>query len=262
MSAPYTAEQLVEAVSRCGIKSGDVIFVHSNVGYSGRMVGVKSLGDLCGRTVRALLEVIGPEGTLVVPTFSYSFGSDKPERRFDPAVTPSSCGALSEYVRKMPDAVRSLEPMFSVAAIGAMKDDLTRNVSNDCFGAGSFWERFLAADGKVCNLNFDAGSTFIHYVERKLNTPYRQDRIMSGELWDGSGWQPAEFVFFCRDMNDPSAAARFELFDKLAREAEIVATQPVGRGSAVVISARDTQDFVHRQITRTPDFLTLRGMPT
>jgi len=262
MSSSYTARDLAEAVSRCGITAGDVIFVHSNVGYSGRMEGVRSLDELCGKTVEALLEVIGPNGTLVVPAFSYSFGSDKPERRFDPAATPSTCGALSEYVRKMPEAVRSLEPMFSVAAIGARKDELTRDVSRDCFGSGSFWERFLAADGKVCNLNFDAGSTFIHFVERKLNVPYRQDRVMSGDLWDGSSWKPAEVVFFCRDMADPGATARFELFDKLAREAEIVATQQVGRGSVVVISARDTEDFIRRQINLTPDFLTSRGMPT
>ncbi|WFE89353.1 AAC(3) family N-acetyltransferase [Roseibium porphyridii] len=262
MSAAYTAQDLVDAVTSCGIKAGDVIFVHSNVGYSGRMDGVRSLDELCAKTVEALLEVTGPEGTLVVPTFSYSFGSDKPERRYDPAETPSACGALSEYLRKLPEAVRSAEPMFSVAAVGAKKDELTRDVSAECFGAGSFWERFLDADGKVCNLNFDAGSTFIHHVERKLGVPYRQDRPMSGEIWDGNGWIEAEFVFFCRDMNDPGATARFELFDKLAREAEIVATQPVGRGSVVVISARDTEDFIRNQITRTPDFLTSRGMPT
>ncbi len=262
MSVSYTAEDLVDAVSRCGVEAGDVIFVHSNIGYSGRMEGVRSLDDLCARTVDALLEVIGPNGTLVVPTFSYSFGSDKPERRYDPAATPSDCGALSEYVRKLPEAVRSVEPMFSVAAVGAKKVELTKDVSADCFGAGSFWERFLSVEGKVCNLNFDAGSTFIHYVERKLDVPYRQNRAMSGELWDGSRWKAAEVVFFCRDMNDPGATARFEMFDKLAREAEIVATQPVGRGSVVVVSARDTEDFIRSQITRTPDFLTSRGMPT
>lgn len=262
MSALYTAEDLAGAVSRCGIKPGDIIFVHSNVGYSGRMEGVRSLDELCANTVEALLEVIGPEGTLVVPTFSYSFGSDKPERRFDPAVTPSACGALSEFVRKLPEAVRSLDPMFSVAAIGPQKGELTRDVSSDCFGTGSFWERFLAANGKVCNLNFDAGSTFIHYVERKLNVPYRKDRTMTGEIWTGSGWQPSEVTFFCRDLDDPGAGAKFELFDKLAREAEIVATQPVGRGSVVVIGARDTEDFIRNQITHTPDFLTSRGMPS
>ncbi|KZM49936.1 AAC(3) family N-acetyltransferase [Labrenzia sp. OB1] len=260
MTGSYTADDLSEAVSRCGIKSGDVIFVHSNVGYSGRMEGARSLDELCGRTVDALFDVIGPEGTLVVPTFSYSFGSDKPERRFEPAVTPSACGSLSEYVRKLPQACRSVEPMFSVAAVGSMKKQLTEDVSKDCFGRGSFWERFLDVGGKVCNINFDAGSTFIHYVERQLNVPYRQDRGMLGEIWNGVSWQPSEVIFFCRDMKDTGAVAKFELFNKLAREAGIVAIQPVGRGSVVVITARDKQQFMSRQIRKTPNFLISRGM--
>ncbi|WP_269583964.1 AAC(3) family N-acetyltransferase [Roseibium sp. Sym1] len=262
MTGSYTAADVADAVSKCGVGPGDVIFVHSNVGYSGRMEGVRSLDELCAGTVGALIDVIGPEGTLVVPTFSYSFGSDKSERRFDPAATPSDCGALSEYVRKMPDACRSVEPMFSVAAVGALSKQLTQHVSKTCFGADSFWERFLAADGKVCNINFDAGSTFIHYVERTLNVPYRQDRAMTGELWNGVEWQPSEIVFFCRDMNDPGATARFEQFDDLARKAGIVATKPIGRGSVVVVSARDTLEFIQRQIAETPDFLISRGVST
>ena len=31
-----------------------------------------------------------------------------------------------------------------------------------------------------CNLNFDAGSTFVHYVERSLKVPYRFDKSFSG----------------------------------------------------------------------------------
>lgn len=259
MTGSYTAQDLSEAVGQCGIAAGDVIFVHSNVGYSGRMEGARTLDDLCARTLEAFLQILGPEGTLVLPTFSYSFGSDQPERRYDPAVTPSACGALSEYVRKLPEARRSADPMFSVAAIGRDRDRLASAFAGDCFGAGSFWEAFLAAGGKICNLNFDAGSTFIHYVERELEVPYRQNRIMSGEIREPSGWKPAEVLFYCRDMADAGALPRFESFDALAREAGIVRKRPVGRGSVVVVTADDTRRLIHEQIVQTPDFLIERG---
>ena len=34
----------------------------------------------------------------------------------------------------------------------------------------------LLKKGKICNINLDSGSTFIHYFERKLKVNYRYDK--------------------------------------------------------------------------------------
>src|SRR5690606_25891005 len=101
---------------------------------------LKSLGWVCGAqvaVVEALLDALGPEGTLVVPTHTSNntdpAGWENPPvpkswwdtirlqtPPFDPLVTPGShMGAISECVRRWPGANRSNHPCVSFAAIGA-----------------------------------------------------------------------------------------------------------------------------------------------
>jgi aminoglycoside 3-N-acetyltransferase len=70
--------------------------------------------------VDALLETVGPQGTVMVPTFNHSAA-----RIYDPKTTPSSNGAVTEALRRRPNAVRSLHPTHPYAAIGAQAADLT-----------------------------------------------------------------------------------------------------------------------------------------
>ena len=137
--------------------------------------------------------------------------------------------------------------LFNIAVDGPLSDTLTQHLDNECFGLNSFWHRFLFQEGKFVNFNFDAGSTFIHYVEKQLNVPYRKDRLING------------MVYFSRDLNDPSASPRFERFDHLAREQGLVQTAKVGRGSIVSITAKDTYRLITEQIRIEPNFLIERG---
>lgn len=255
----YTAQELSAAIHACGAAPGRVLFCHSNIGYFGRPEGIASLADLNAMVTECLLQAIGPEGTLVVPTFSYSFGSDKPQKVFDPAATPSVCGALSEHIRALPDAQRSLDPMFSVAAIGVQAQALTGDTGAECFGEDSFWRRFLDADGLVLNLNFDAGSTFLHFVERRLGVPYRSDLTLSGDIVVDGVSSATECVYFARNLDDPEASPKFERFDTLARAAGIVQTAKLGRGAVVAISAHDAAAFLAKAIEQEPRLMTASG---
>ena len=165
-------------------------------------------------------------------------------------------GMFAEMVRQHPDALRSADPIFSVAAIGARAQELTANPPAECFGPGSFWERFLHLDGVVCNLNFDAGSTFVHYVERCLNVPYRFDKLFPGVLVEGERRRKKSAVYFCQDLSNPHTGAAFEAFDHLAREQGVARSERVGRGAVVAIRARDTFDLIEARLQVDPWFLT------
>ena len=60
------------------------------------------------------------------------------------------------------NAGRSLVGMFSITAVGKHAEWLTQNLSEECFGDDSFWDRFHRFNGTVCNLNHPPGATFIH----------------------------------------------------------------------------------------------------
>ena len=259
MIGDYSTVDIASALETAGLHRGDVVFSHSNIGYFGRHSTAKTAFELCEAFAQGFQSVIGQEGTLVVPTFSYSFGSDKPEKVFDVARTPGVCGTFTEYLRKRQDSIRSADPMFSIVAIGAHAEYFTRNADPECFGENSFWRRFLDARGIFCNLNLDASSTFIHFVERRIGVPYRQNRVFSGAIVDGGLCREAMVTYFSRSLDDNAAVPSTQRFDEVAREANLVRTSSLGRGAIVTISAESTARLIRERIEIEPRFLTVSG---
>lgn len=109
-----TREALVAAIRSLGVRAGDLLQVHSSLSRLGYVEGGAEA------VVDALLEVVGPEGTVMVPTFNHGV-----VEVFDPAETPSRNGAVTEAFRKRPGVRRSLHPTHAYAAIGPQAEYLT-----------------------------------------------------------------------------------------------------------------------------------------
>ena len=252
----YTRAQLAAALERVGLRAGDTVFCHSNIGFFGVPEGGMQAQTVYQTLLGAFFDVLGEEGTLVLPTFTYSFPRGE---TYDPQNTPSTCGIFTEMLRRDPCSLRSLDPSYSVAAIGRRARELTRDVPQNSFGDNCFFERFLNADGIICNLNFDAGSTFIHYVERRLKVPYRYDKAFRGTLIEQGRPRQWRNVIHVMDLGNELTLAEFEPFDRLAREQGIARSVPVGRGAVVALRARDTFDLLAHTLPRQPWLLTLAG---
>lgn len=161
-------EILKSDLQALGIKTGDAVLMHSSF---------KSLGSVEGgiqTLVEALLSVIGDSGTLLVPTLSFrTVTVDSPV--FDYADTPSCVGAISEYVRHMDGAKRSIHPTHSCAAIGAKRDWYVQGHEKDCtpVGENSPFYKLSEDGGKVLMLGCGvAPNTSMHGVEEKFGVPY------------------------------------------------------------------------------------------
>lgn len=124
--------------------------VHSGLSRLGvLMQGIKNANELSAAILKALQNVVGPNGTIVVPTFTYSLGNGE---IYDPQITPCPLmGQFSEYFWRLLEAKRSLDPFLSVAAIGPRADELTKVVANTSFGKDSFFDRFTKMGGGVLN---------------------------------------------------------------------------------------------------------------
>ena len=254
--ADYNYLDIVRTFKKLGLTNGDNVFTHSNLGFMGRMEGATSSNDLCNAFKRAFLEVIGPDGTLVVPTFTYSFCH---QEIFDPASTASNMGIFSEFIRKSPEAIRSHDGNFSVCAIVKNAKYFTENPPEYSFGENSFFDKFMKMDGKFVNLNFDSASTFIHYVERKLNVPYRWDKPFDGVLMKDGIQQTKRFYHFVFDPEIPEHCPDFTKFDKLAKERNIAKQEFLGKGSVLTIRAIDTYNLIKEELTKNISFL-LKGI--
>jgi len=252
MSADYSEDDVLDALRDVGIENGDTVFTHSNLGFFGRLEGAETKTEYCESFYRAVSDVIGEEGTLVVPTFTYSFTDGD---RYNPEETESKMGMFAEYVRTHPDSVRSNDPNFSVAAIGPLAEQLTADPPVHSFGQDSFWERFLAVGGKFCNFNMDVTSTFLHYVERCLDVPYRWDKPFAGVVVHGETEEPRVFYHFVRALDEPAHETDVEAFDERARAEGVVEQSNLGKGQVVRITAQDTYDVAEQAYLEDPTFL-------
>jgi aminoglycoside 3-N-acetyltransferase len=90
-----------------------VVQVHSSLSRLGYVEGGAETA------VDALLETVGPEGTVMVPTFNHG-GAEI----YDARTTPSSNGAVTEALRQRSDARRSVHPTHPYAAIGPQAEYL------------------------------------------------------------------------------------------------------------------------------------------
>lgn len=142
---PFTTRRsLAGDLTVLGLEPGQIVLVHASL---------HRLGWVCGGAVTvvdALLDVIGPAGTIAVPTHTAdnrdpSGWSDHPVPAqwwstireelpgFDPRITPShGMGALAEQVRTWPGARRSDHPQTSFAALGPMAEAITSGHAIDC----------------------------------------------------------------------------------------------------------------------------------
>jgi aminoglycoside 3-N-acetyltransferase len=185
--APRTRDSIAADLRQLGVRPDSVLLVHSSVA---------ALGWVCGgpvAVVQALLDALGPGGTLVVPTHTPD-NSDPAEWRnppvpepwwpiirdtmpaFDPSVTPSRwMGAVAETVRTWPGARRSDHPHTSFAAFGpAAERVLQGHRLDDGLGDSSPLGQVYELDGDVLLLGAGHGSnTSLHLAEYRVQDPPR-----------------------------------------------------------------------------------------
>ena len=181
----YSRSALVGALRQVGLREGDVVYCQVSSGALERIQlarpGEEGIQFLC----LALREVIGPEGTLVVPSFSFSFEKNED---FDIEQTRSVDGkwgasVFVEYFRRLPGAVRSNDPDCSVVAVGPKANELLTGLPNTTFGKDCVYDRLLTAGGKICCIGTSLGDTpFLHYIEEMLNVPFRYKKLFTGKV--------------------------------------------------------------------------------
>ena len=175
-SAPHvTRAGLTADLARLGIAQGDTLFVHSSL---------KSLGYVEGgalAVVHALQDAVGPQGTLLLPTYYLPGGTVRaacatPGYVFDARRHGTHMGRLPEAFLASGNIQRSIHPTHSVSAWGRHAAWLTEghHRAPSIFGAGSPWQRFLGCqNAKVLGLGISMGPvTFYHALEDAMGDAF------------------------------------------------------------------------------------------
>ncbi|MDC0038087.1 AAC(3) family N-acetyltransferase [Gammaproteobacteria bacterium] len=254
--AHYTESDLRQAICSLPLRRGDVVYCHSAIGFFGRMENCSNANALSSIIFDCIVDVIGSVGTLLVPTYTYSFpqGLD-----YDSLSDASEMGVFAEWVRTHPQSYRSDDPCFSVAAIGNDAEALVGNVGENSFGANSVFERFFESEGKVLCMNF-SGCTFIHYVERRFKVPYRFDKTFDGYFVKDGNRVRGRSTIFVRDLERSEYEDSPVQFERLGRLRGYTSVQKLGRGELTVINAQSIYNLINKTLLHHPLFLTKAGL--
>lgn len=156
-------EDIKRSLSLLDIQKGDIVLAHSTLSSIGYVDGGADA------VIDALLETVGKKGTIVMSSLTNW------DKAFDSKTSPSAVGKISETFRKRPDALRSLHPVHSVAAIG--KDAAYIVAGHDqcetgC-GKGTPYMKIYELGGKIMLLGVDMDrNTFMHTIEEEANVNY------------------------------------------------------------------------------------------
>lgn len=219
-------KEIEAGLRELGLRQGDIVLLHSSLSSLGYVEGgAETLVD-------AFLTVLTKEGTLVVPTFG-------------------ALGVVTAVVRSRPEAVSSIHPLASVAAIGARAEEICRDhwKAELAHGEDTPYARITALGGYVCLLGVDQDrSTMLHAAEAALRLPYPQ-KTSEKTFTTPEGEVTKSWPYF------PGPHRDFIGLDKLLRESGRMKIGRLGTSVVRLIKAADLMELRVEAGKRDPYFV-------
>jgi len=235
------------------LEKGDTVLVHSSLSSIGYVPGGAET------VIDALMEVVGDDGTVVVPTLTGQM-SDSPEN--PPAFStdkPSWTGTIPEALRKREGACRSRHPTHSVAAIGKDARKVTEGheyAMTPC-GRDTPYLKIAEAHGKILFLGATLNSnTTFHSVEELAKLYYHlqpEPTICELEIRG----ERARRKLFLHAYGAPRAFGEKE--GELV-ESGVAKVGRVGRARSILMDAGDMIDFTLHKLEGDGLYLVERGV--
>ena len=243
-----TLPQLTENFRALGVEKGDTLLVHSSY---------KSFGGVDGgpqAVIDAFLEVLGENGTLLMPAFNFDFckGVD-----WDVRETPSQMGYMTNLVRTDPRATRVFHPIYSFAVIGKYAQAFGDLRDKSSYGANSAFAKLCELDGKimVIGLSYNDSMTFFHHIEEMEGVDYRYLKDFTGNITDWEGNTTIDtYQMLVRNL-EMKVETMVDPMGALMEEKGVIKSRIIGEADVKLMKANEVYDFTLREMKRDPYLL-------
>jgi len=244
--------ELRAGLQRIGVTAGTCLIAHCS------FKPLKAAGFTPDELIDAMLESIGTDGTLMIPTFTYSYSGIWNVTPFNPNTTPGlDNGIVSEIFRVRKGTLRSGHPAGSVAAFGKHAAFLTsgRELCSP-LGHGSSFEDAMLLDAKILMIGVGNNrNSMLHFVEVASGLPYND--IPFRQFWGNTAAVEkngrTEAVPLIPEY--PGCSDNFSWLDKPLLQEGIARSGQIGGSAAFLVNARQMQDYVIERIKQKPDCL-------
>jgi len=146
-----------------------------------------------------LINRIGKNGSLLIPTYNYSFSNGAV---YDRSKSPSQVGSFGNYLIKKKYLNRTFDPIFSHLVFGKLKKKIFKLSPIESLGKKSIFNLIDKEKFKIlcfcCSLK---NVTFIHYIEMLAQVPYRFNKFFTGNIKNKSSINKITIKYFVGKKN-------------------------------------------------------------
>ena len=207
--------------------------------------------------IKAFQNVLTPEGTLMMPTHTYSLPMwEKPPYEKDKS--PSLVGKIPDVFWRIPGVSRSDHPTHSVAAWGRLAKEFTSDAMKyPPVGIGSPWHRFYEKGGKILMLGTDQEAcTMLHICEILAGVPYLDVTFTKGldyEVAHRINEQGELEEFILKQV--PGCSRGFTKAEPYLREKGVLKDVTIINAQSQLLDAQKMVDAMKEKLKAEPYFL-------
>lgn len=248
----FNSEDVFEVLKRMDICKGDTVCIHSDLIPLGLPAINKKEYMEC--LIHIFEKQVGNEGTIIMPTFTYSFCHHE---LYNIKESPSKVGSLTEHFRTMPDVVRTKHPIFSFAVWGRYKDEYC-DIGPDAFGADSVYGKLIQNKGKLLQFGSNKGYTIYYLAAEHLSVSNRFFKVFDGFVKDEDNIYHTTIPYYVRSLEANIDLSNEKVSNYLESKG-VQKTYRLGGGHVAVAYADKVYFEILDQLRSEEDFFLVPG---
>jgi len=237
-----TKERLITDLRKIGVSKGD----HIAIALSFRSIGHVKGGPEA--FIDALLEAVGPDGTIIMNTFTPNFplAEVASDYIFDSKSARAYTGLIPETLRRRQNSIRSEHPTTSFTALGKLAKYLTEDHDANAHPYLPL-SKLASVNGKYLTIGIGNNLVAIRHEAQREAGLFDIVPMFLGVKFRGRDGQLKIFVW----RNPPCTSRLPELAPELEKRG-IVKNSKIGMAYSILGSAREIIDSIAAMLRQNP----------